>query len=594
MSRSFSPAVLEELEFICARYPKREAALLPALRLLEREFGSVDEEGMIHVAKLLGVSPAKVFGVFTFYTHYRRPDDKKFVVEVCSTVPCALRGSEKVHDHLCSRLKPGDPVTIKKVECLASCDTAPCLQINGDFVDHVTPEMCDDLLTAMRADRWTPPTPRYRVPKTRYEPVLLKHVLENGSETLLHYSARGGYETWRKIEETKRPPEEIVEEIFKSGLRGRGGAGFPTGQKWKFLAKNDKPRYLVVNADESEPGTFKDKMLIERDPHALIEGVLIAGYAIRAKCAYIYIRGEMVLGAKVLQKAVVEAEAAGITKGFQITVHRGAGAYICGEETGLLSSLEGNRGYPKIKPPFPAVEGLFRCPTIVNNVETLASVPLILKNGVDWFRKMGTEKSPGMKIFSVCGHVERPGNYELPLGVPLKEIIYDLAGGIRDGRTLKAVIPGGLSAPVLTAQEVLAEPNLRMDFDSLAAAKTMLGSGGIIVIDDQTCMVDLLWNTLRFYHHESCGQCTPCREGTGWLEKLAAKMERGGGRENEAARIDEVAAGMLGRTICVLADAAAMPARSFVQKFRHEFEAHTNGKGCPLKHGRGKELVAHG
>jgi NADH-quinone oxidoreductase subunit F len=548
---------------------------------------------MVLVAGLLGVSPAKVFGVFTFYTHYKRPDDRKYVVEFCSTVPCALKGSEKVHDALRDLVRPDDPITLKKVECLASCDTAPCLQVNGDFVDHVTPDMCRDLVAAMREGRWVPPTPRYRLPKTKYEPVLLKHVQEPGCETLEHYRGRGGYGTWLKVHESQRPPEEIVEEVFKSGLRGRGGAGFPTGQKWKFLAKNDKPRYLVVNADESEPGTFKDKMLIERDPHALIEGVLISGYAIRAKCAYIYIRGEMVLGAKILRKAVEEADAAGLTKGFQITVHRGAGAYICGEETGLLSSLEGNRGYPKIKPPFPAVEGLFRCPTIVNNVETLASVVPILKNGADWFRKMGTEKSPGMKIFCVCGHVERPGNYELPLGLPLKEVIYDLAGGIAGGRQLKAVIPGGLSAPVLTAQEVLADPPVRMDFDSLAAAKTMLGSGGIIVIDDQTCMVDLLWNTLRFYHHESCGQCTPCREGTGWLEKLAAKMERGGGREGEAARIDEVAAGMLGRTICVLADAAAMPARSFVQKFRHEFEAHAGGKGCPLKHGRAKELVGH-
>jgi NADH-quinone oxidoreductase subunit F len=594
VSREFSPQVKAELEGLCARYPKREAALLPALRLLEREFGCVDEEGMVHVAGLLGVPPAKVFGVFTFYTHYRRPEDRKYVVEFCSTLPCALRGSEKVHDHFRSLLRPDDPITLKKAECLASCDTAPCLQVNGEFVDHVTPEMCGELVDAMRAGRWTSPSPRYHVPKTKYEPVLLKHVLEPGSETLAHYRKRGGYETWTQIHGASRPPEEIVEEVFKSGLRGRGGAGFPTGQKWKFLAKNDKPRYLVVNADESEPGTFKDKMLIERDPHALIEGILISGYAIRAKCAYIYIRGEMVLGAQILQKAVDEAAAAGLTRGFEITVHRGAGAYICGEETGLLSSLEGNRGYPKIKPPFPAVEGLFRCPTIVNNVETLASVTPIVRNGAGWFRTMGTEKSPGMKIFCLCGHVERPGNYEIPLGVPLKEVIYELGGGVRDGRRLKAVIPGGLSAAVLTAAEVEADPPLRMDFDSLAAAKTMLGSGGIIVIDDQTCMVDVLWNTLRFYHHESCGQCTPCREGTGWIEKLAAKMEQGRGRENEAASIDEIAAGMLGRTICVLADAAAMPARSIVQKFRHEFEAHAGGRGCPLKHGRAEELVAHG
>ncbi len=592
MSREFNETTKAELEKTCLRYPKREAALLPALRLLEREFGCVDEEGMIHVAKLLGVSPAKVFGVFTFYTHYRRPDDRKYVIEYCSTVPCALRGSEKVHDHLKGLLRPEDPITLKKVECLASCDTAPCLQVNGDFVDFVTPDMCDLMVEKIRAGVWKAPVPAYKVPPTKYPPVLLKHVLEPGSETLDHYLKRGGYETWKKVWETKPDPETVVvEEVFKAGLRGRGGAGFPTGQKWKFLAKNDKPRYLVVNADESEPGTFKDKMLIERDPHAILEGILISAYAIRSKTAYIYIRGEFVAGAKILEKAIREAESKGLFQDISVTLHRGAGAYICGEETGLLSSLEGNRGYPKIKPPFPAVEGLFRCPTIVNNVETLATVTHIIKNGADWFRKMGTEKSPGMKIFSVCGHVARPGNYEIPLGVPLKEVIFDLAGGIRGGKKLKAVVPGGLSAPVLTAAEVMADPPIRMDFDSLAAAKTMLGSGGVIVMDEETCMVDALWNTLRFYHHESCGQCTPCREGTGWIEKVSAKMERGRGRLDEISKLDEIAWGMCGRTICVLADAAALPTRSFVQKFKAEFEAHVNSKGCPYKHGTVSELA---
>jgi NADH-quinone oxidoreductase subunit F len=590
VSREFNDATKAELEKICSRYPKREAALLPALRLLEREFGCVDEPGMIHVAKLLGVSAAKVFGVFTFYTHYRRASDKKYVIEHCSTVPCALKGSEAIHDHLKKLIRPEDPITLKKVECLASCDTAPCLQVNGDYMDFVRPEHCGEMVEQMRAGTWKVRPPVYNVVRTKYPPTLLKHVLEKGSETIDHYFARGGYVTWEMIRNNKRNPDELVEEVFKSGLRGRGGAGFPTGQKWKFLAKNDKPRYLVVNADESEPGTFKDKMLIERDPHAIIEGTLISAYAIRSKAAYIYIRGEFVLGARVLQKAITEAEAKGLFGDIQVTLHRGAGAYICGEETGLLSSLEGNRGYPKIKPPFPAVEGLFRCPTIVNNVETLSTVTHIIKNGADWFRKMGTEKSPGMKIFSVCGHVNRPGNFEVPLGIPLKELI-ELAGGVRGGKKLKAVVPGGLSAPVLTAAEVYAEPLLKMDFDSLAAAKTMLGSGGVIVMDEDTCMVDMLWNTLRFYHHESCGQCTPCREGTGWIEKISGRMERGRGRLDEIPKLDEVAWGMCGRTICVLADAAALPTRSFVQKFKAEFEAHVNSKSCPYKHGTVRELA---
>ncbi len=592
MSREFSPAVREELERTCARYPKREAALLPALRLLEREFGCVDVEGMVHVAKLLGVSPARVFGVFTFYTHYRRPTDGKYILQVCSTVPCALRGSEAVYDHIAPRVKDEPALfTLKKVECLADCDQAPCLQVNEDFIDRVTPEMIDDMLAKMRAGTWQAPSQAVAVPKHKYPPVLLAHVLEPGSETLAHYLARGGYQTWQGVREKQANPDDLVRMVTASGLRGRGGAGFPTGKKWEFLAKNDKPRYLVCNADESEPGTFKDKLLIDRDPHALLEGILISAYAIRSKTCYIYIRGEFGPGARTLERALQEAEARGFLGDLRITVHRGAGAYICGEETGLLSSLEGNRGYPKIKPPFPAVEGLFRCPTIVNNVETLATVTHVVRNGVEWFRKMGTEKSPGPKIFSVCGHVERPGNYELPLGVPLKELVYDLAGGIPGGRKLKAVVPGGLSAPVLTAAEVHADPPVRMDFDSLAAAKTMLGSGGVIVMDDSVCMVDMLWNTLRFFHHESCGQCTPCREGTGWIEKIAARFERGRGRLDEIAKLDEIAWGMCGRTICVLADAAALPTRSYTAKFRAEFEAHADGKRCPMKHGAAKELV---
>jgi NADH-quinone oxidoreductase subunit F len=327
-------------------------------------------------------------------------------------------------------------------------------------------------------------------------------------------------------------------------------------------------------------------MLIERDPHRILEGCIIAAWAIESHVCYIYIRGEFGLGARILEQAVREAYAKGYLgknifgKGWDldITVHRGAGAYICGEETGLLTSLEGDRGYPKIKPPFPAVEGLFRCPTIVNNVETLCCIPGIVTDGPEAFKKVGTEKSPGMKILCVAGHVERPGLYEVPLGIKLRELI-DLAGGVSGGRRLKAVCPGGMSAPVLTAAEL----EVGMDFDSLAAAKSMLGSGGVYVMDETVCMVDALWNTLRFYHHESCGQCTPCREGTGWLEKMLMRMERGLGRMGDLALIDEIALNMCGRTICVLADAAALPTRSILAKFRSEFEEHVKQKKCPYK-----------
>jgi NADH-quinone oxidoreductase subunit F len=542
------------------------------------------------VAGLLGVSPAKVYGVFTFYTHYRRPTDGKYVLQVCATLPCALRGSEAIFDHLSERLglakdqTTSDGLfTLKKVECLANCDMAPCLQINEDFVDRVTPADCDRLIQEMRSSptEYHPPPQEYHLPPNPYEPVLLKHVLEPGSHTIEHYMKRGGYEAARKLFTSGRPPEEIVELVFQSGLRGRGGAGFPTGQKWKFLAKNDKPRYLVVNADESEPGTFKDKLLIDKDPHVTLEGILIAAYAIRSKASYIYIRGEFGPGAKILQRAIDEAYAKGFlgTNVFgsgqqvDITVHRGAGAYICGEETGLLSSLEGGRGHPKIKPPFPAVEGAWGCPTIVNNVETLACLPGILENGPQWFRSRGTEKSAGTKLFSISGNVVRPGNYELPLGTPLRELIFDIAGGIPNGKKLKAVCPGGSSAPFLTAEEVMRDdPLIRLDFESLTAAGTMLGSGAIIVMDEDTNMVDALWNILRFYAHESCGQCTPCREGTGWIAKTAGRFARGGGKVEEIDELDEIAWAMVGRTICVLADAAAMPARSILRKFRSEFE----------------------
>ena len=556
---------------------------------------------MRYVAKLVGVPPAKVFGVVTFYTHYKRAGEGKYQIQVCATLPCALRGGLDLYHHLSKTLglRAGQTsseglFTLKKVECLANCDKAPCLQVNEDYFDHVTTAEADTMVAKMRKAEWTAKLPPYSVPKTKYPPVLLQPVKEPDSHTLAHYEKRGGYKQAAKVYATMKPPE-LIEFVKKSGLRGRGGAGFPTGMKWGFVpAASPKPKYLVCNDDESEPGTFKDKILTERDPHRVLEGIQIGAFAIQAHDAYIYIRGEFGHGARVLQGAINEAYAKGLFgkdlygTGYRldVTLHRGAGAYICGEETGLLSSLEGGRGYPKIKPPFPAVEGLFRSPTIVNNVETLAMVPLILEKGIEWFRSTGTEKSPGTKIFCLCGHVERPGLYEVPLGIPLREMIYDLGGGISGGRQLKAVIPGGSSAAVLTADEI----DVKMDFDSLAAAKTMLGSGGVIVMDDSTCMVDALWNVLRFYHHESCGQCTPCREGTGWLDKILHRLETGRGTSADLGVILEICDEMVGRTICVLADAAAMPAKSIVQKFKAEFERHVTEKRCPFKsNGAGAE-----
>ncbi len=412
------------------------------------------------------------------------------------------------------------------------------------------------------------------------ENILLKGNLAD----LESYFSQGGYKPLKKALALK--PAEIIEEVKKSGLRGRGGAGFPTGLKWSFIPKDaEGPRYLVCNADESEPGTFKDRELILKNPHALLEGMAIAGYAIGAAHGYIYIRGEFAAEADLLEKAVAAARAKGFIGrnilgsgfNFELFVHRGAGAYICGEETALLESIEGFKGQPRLKPPFPAVKGLFGSPTVINNVETLAAVPAIIDKGAAWYAAIGTPKSPGTKLFCVSGPVNRPGVYELPLGTPFRDLLEKNCGGMKEGKKLKAVIPGGSSVPVLTAEEVW---GVKLDYEAIALAGSMLGSGGVIIIDESQCMVKLLGVLARFYHHESCGQCTPCREGCGWIEKLVSRLEEGKGSPADIDTLYSVAEGMTGRTICPLADAMAMPVMSFVKKFRGEFEAHAAGKTC--------------
>jgi len=410
------------------------------------------------------------------------------------------------------------------------------------------------------------------------------------------YRQHGGYEAVRKAL-TQHRPDELVELVKASNLRGRGGAGFPTGMKWSFLPKQEtKPVYLCVNGDESEPGTFKDREIMEDDPHQLLEGVIITAYAIKCHTAYVYIRGELLQACQRMEEAIAEARQAGLIgrnvlgTGFdlEVCVHRGAGAYICGEETGLIESLEGKRAYPRIKPPFPAVYGLFGCPTIVNNVETLACVPHIVLRGADWFRAIGPEKSPGPKLFCISGHVVKPGTYELAMGTPLREIIYEHAGGIPDGRKLKAVIPGGASMPVFTPEEI----DVPMDIDSVQKAGSFLGSAGIMVMDDSVCMVQATMILARFFHHESCGQCTPCREGTGWLHTVLEKLEHGRAKPSDVDLLLNIAGNMMGNTICALADAAAMPVRAFVTKYRAEFEQHAALGRCPFRPG-GEEPRAH-
>ncbi len=410
------------------------------------------------------------------------------------------------------------------------------------------------------------------------EKILTKNFGLKDSHTLAVYESTGGYGALKKL--FAMQPKDVVEEVKQSGLRGRGGAGFPTGMKWSFVPQdNPKPKYLCVNADESEPGTFKDRYILELDPHRLIEGIIICCFAIRSHTAYIYIRGEFVFPYHRIEAAVREAYAKGyLGKNIQgsgydldVFVHRGAGAYICGEETALMESLEGKRGMPRLKPPFPAVVGLFGCPTVINNVETIAALPYILEQGAAGYRKFGTEKSPGTKLFSVSGHVQRPGNYEVPLGYPLKKLIYEDCGGMRDGKALKAVIPGGSSVPVLTAAEA---EEVTLDYEALAAKGSMLGSGGVIVMDETVDMVKALTNLAHFYSHESCGQCSPCREGTGWSHKILKRMLAGEGRPGDLEQLEKNADHMMGKTICVLADALAMPIQSYLKKFRKEFEAY--------------------
>jgi len=387
----------------------------------------------------------------------------------------------------------------------------------------------------------------------------------------------GGYEALRKA--LGMAPNDVIEVVKASGLRGRGGAGFPTGVKWSFMPKDDsrQPHYLLINADESEPGAFKDRELLRWTPHQVIEGALIGAHAIRAKHVYIYMRGEFFEPAQIVGRAIEEAYEAGFAGAdimgsgisIDVTLHLGAGAYICGEETGLMNSLEGRRGQPRVKPPFPAVMGAFSRPTTINNVETVATVPHILRRGAEWYRSMGTEKSPGTKLFNVSGHVVRRGNFELPLGFPLKDLIYDVCGGIRDGRELKAVIPGGSSVPILAASEC----DIDLDYESVAAAGSMLGTASVIVMDDRTDIVKAVRRMVEFYSHESCGQCTPCREGTEWTAKIMRRIEAGEGTMEDLDTLLEIGRNMTGTTICVLSDSCAAPVASSIAKFRDEYMA---------------------
>jgi NADH-quinone oxidoreductase subunit F len=594
------------------RYPpdRKRSAAMPLLYLWQEKFGFISDEGVRWIAAKLELQPINILELVTFYPMFRQAPAGKKHIRVCRTLSCAMAGSYRVMENACTaagivrhRDENGmrNPISVSAdgkcsiefVECLASCGTAPVCMVEDELIENVQPSAAAALLNPDPSIQ----NPQLSSPHPLEHRLIFKNIGRSDWTTDIDcYLRDGGYEQLKAAIKMSRA--EIVNEVKTSGLRGRGGAGFPCGVKWSFIkADEKKPVYLICNADESEPGTFKDRYIIHEDPHQLLEGILISCFALNVKTAYIYIRGEFPEGAKILEHAIEEARAHNflgqnmLGTGFDVEVyiHRGAGAYICGEETGLIESLEGKRAYPRIKPPyFPAVLGLYMCPTIVNNVETLCHVKHIIAMGGGPYARLGRPNNTGTRIVCVSGDVQRPGYFEIEVGaVTMGQLIYDMAGGPRSGRTVKAVIPGGSSAKVLRADErfklKMKQPDgsiaeqevslfeIPMDFDSLAAAGSMAGSGGVIVLDDSRDMVWTLNNINEFYAHESCGQCTPCREGSLWMKKITDRMLLGGGVVQDPETLKTVADNIAGRTICAFGEACAWPTQSFVEKFKDEF-----------------------
>ncbi len=586
----------------CYEYPK--AAMLPLLWLVQQNQGYVSPEAEAWVGLRLGVSISHVREVVSFYNMFHTKPVGRRELRVCTSLPCVLRGAGVLLDRIKTNLKisPGETtpdreVTLTEVECLCACEMAPMAQLDERFVGPIESETVDRIIQdALMEPGKQESTPEPEPFICTDGPVLSTRFKDPGGTWFEDYAADGGYLAARKVL-TSMTPEQVIDEVAKARLRGLGGAGFPTGKKWSFIPKQTtKPKYLVVNADEGEPGTFKDRYIIERDPHALLEGIVIAAYAIGSRKAYVYIRGEYFRPAKRLQRAIDEAysqswlgkKIQGTGFDLDVVIHRGAGAYICGEETALLTSLEGGKGFPRIKPPFPAISGLFSCPTIVNNVETLACVPYILRHGAERFASIGTDSQGGTRLFCVSGHVVSPGVYEEPVGVTLRHLI-ERAGGVRNGNKLRAVIPGGISAKILRADEI----DVAMDFNSLMAAGSMAGSGGVIVMDESTCMIEALNSAVRFFADESCGQCSPCRDGTGWVHRIMRRIIEGQGCLQDLDDLLAIAGNMEGKTICVFADAAAWPIQSYIAKFRDEFQTYIRARGTGLPDRRTRmELVS--
>jgi NADH:ubiquinone oxidoreductase subunit F (NADH-binding)/NADH:ubiquinone oxidoreductase subunit E len=627
MALEFSEKAHQQIERLLTRYPTRQATLLGALYVAQDEFGFLSEEALELVSRTLDIPLSHVFGVATFYSLFLRQPPARYPLHVCTNLGCTLRGGHDVLHHLEKSLgiEPGQTTpdglfSLSEEDGLGGCAHAPTMTCGSHHYVSLTPEKVDRIVADLRrqASETEPHHPSSPLAPAQGASTLpacggvgsgyrempgLKIVTRNFGvpdiQKLDVYRAQGGWQAFTKALGMGR--EKVLEEVRKSNLRGRGGAGFPAGVKWGFLPKDVERVYLVCNGDESEPGTFKDRVLLGSDPHLLIEGVSISAFALRCAHAFIYIRGELRREAAIVQAAIDEAYAAGwlgqerqSTNGsfkLDITVHLGAGAYICGEETAMLESIEGKRGCPRNKPPFPASKGLFGQPTVINNVETLMNVPDIVTHGGDWFAKAGMGKSGGTRMLCVSGHVKRAGVYELPMGITFRELIYDVCGGISQGRALRGVIPGGSSMPPLDVSEI----DVPIEFDALTSdprikdvevrpgvpfelgsgrrLKTMAGSGGVVVFDEKTDVVGLCARIMRFYAHESCGQCTPCREGTGWLARVCTRLAEGEGRPGDIDLLADVANGIAGNSICALGDAAAWPMLGFLTKFRADFEA---------------------
>jgi NADH-quinone oxidoreductase subunit F len=586
----FSPQLAARLDALVAKYPLKRSALVPVLLYAQDEVGYLSDAVISEVAARIGITELELRNVASYYSMLRFKPAGKFNVQVCTNISCMLRGGYEIYERFQQELGIGhkgvtadDLFSLEEVECIGACSWAPAIQVNYDFHNRLTPEQVPAVLANYRQNQ-----AKTTLPSLVSHPEEVKIVSKRfgqGAAIIDKYIELGGYESAKKC--LAQGPDWIINEMKASNLRGRGGAGFPTGMKWSFVPKqSDKPKYVLVNGDESEPGTCKDHLIFLHDPHAVIEGTIIAGLAIGAKLGFIYLRGEYRYLLEIMEKAVADAYAKGFLgknifgseTEFQIITQTGAGAYEVGEESALMESLEGKRGVPRIKPPFPAVVGLYGGPTVINNAETIATVPHVIAMGGAAFATVGTPRNGGTRLFSISGHVQRPGVYELPMGYNLKKMIYEVAGGVRGGRGLKAVIPGGSSTPVLLPDEI----DIGMDFDQVGKASSMLGSAGVVVIDDQTCIVEFALRTISFYQHESCGWCIPCREGTDWLKKSLTRFHAGFGEAKDIDNMQYLAENMLGRTFCPLGDAAAMPMLGFVKKFRKEFEDHLNGKACPF------------